>query len=251
MAAQDFRFRSQLNVPGVASVLANRGVREEQIKSSREQRKRAKLNQLLNVMSTGAALARTVQGIQAQNVATQQAQQTQKTTQTLADTTARQAPGALPAGVSGPETSGVAGVRAAALLNPEAASKGVLQGVFPEKDKTGKSPLGSLVNMRNSISDTVNFALDPDSPEHKTLTEQLFQLDVRIAELGGLPTPTRPKIQLPKPPPKKKTNPLTKILDKLKGPKFKNPEEVKAAIASGDISREQGLAILRKDFGFE
>lgn len=55
--APDFRFRNQLNVAGIANVLASKPGREEQIKASRQQRQLGQLSFLLQSVNLGSQLA--------------------------------------------------------------------------------------------------------------------------------------------------------------------------------------------------
>jgi len=56
-APLDFRFRKQLNVAGIASLLANKNVKEEQIRSSRDRSQQDRFSFLLNAVNLGSNLA--------------------------------------------------------------------------------------------------------------------------------------------------------------------------------------------------
>lgn len=131
MAEPNFKFRSQFPISGIAQLLAQKPVREEQIRASQQSRQSQRLNSVLQSLQLGAQFERQARQRRTQLEAEEAARETKEKTSSLAQSLATDpsiVPGVVPIG---PQTADVQQrqdlVRTAAELSPATGVKQVFK----------------------------------------------------------------------------------------------------------------------------
>jgi len=222
--AGPFDFRSQFPIAGVAQLIANKSSQEQQLKIQKAQEKRAKFNQFLNVLSTGASLARVGQQLRASSVAAKEKQDIltgqADVSSILAEPTPQSPIGQsfqqqLPRGVQGPrqittprfKNTELGGIQTQRLQNalsrgfPEQFGKAAIASALPRSRNQGTPPRtiqGIFVEQFNNAEITLPELkskiqeFDPDLSIIKNAEGDQFLFDRRERRLTPLTSPDKP-----------------------------------------------------------
>ena len=186
----NLKYQPTYGVTGIAQLLAQRPMQEEQIRQMREQEKRQKLNQVLNQMMAFGQLAQQGQGIAAGFQQQAQRRQQQQAISGIGEALAGQVPGALPQGVQGPLPQGVSeqqqGLRSVAQAAPAAGAEVLLRqqfpNQFPQRQTGAVTQLNTLVTLRGQLE---NSKLYVEKKQHSTIDKQIRSIDQILAKSYG------------------------------------------------------------------
>lgn len=173
----NLRYQPTYGVTGIAQLLAQKPMMEEQIRASQRQGKQQKFNRFLNTISTAAQLGDFARRLNEQRLERERQEQVGEL---LAS--AVQAEGITPEQYSQRQAMarGIpgAGGTEAGILSTKA---------FPgmvEQPKTG-SPIGSLTSMLGTLSNQAMMSV-PGSPEYNAYIKNMNSVIQRIYALGGV-----------------------------------------------------------------
>jgi len=260
----DLTYKPKYGITGIAQLLAQKPMMEEQIRASQRQGKHQKFNRFLNTISTASQLAQLGGRLRREKLERERQGEMGKLLASAVDT-------GLAPGAEGPVTPQVARQQQVAEGIPKMSGQSsqiAKAFAFPgmEEQPDPASPLGKLTNFYGTLTNE-SMLLDPDSPEYVANVKQRNSISKRIAALSGtkfIPIPLPPKkAEVAKE--KKKPGLIKRLMGGFgpgeaeaagpapqKTPKeYRTAKDVQRAYRNGEISKSESLRLLREKFGYE